>query len=134
MYLIAACSFAEAYPPSKHRIYACCPAINFQYCKILSFFCPMIHPSYMPEKSQGLLGVRRKRAVAVSFQLAESEDLQPAFWVRNAFRLLWSADQLYIKRCWKIILLFKYEHNKAVATGEISQASLWCEHLNSRLK
>lgn len=75
---------------------------------IVFFLCPMIYPSYMPEKCQGLLEVRRKRAVAVRIQLAESEDPQPALWVRNAFWLCWSADQSHIKRQWKLILLLKY--------------------------
>lgn len=51
--------------------------------------------------------MRRKRAVAVSVQLAESEDPQPALGVRNAFRLCRSADQSHIKRPCEIILLFK---------------------------
>lgn len=116
MYLIGALRKA---PSPLLNIWVCtsCPAINFQLCKTLSFFMPR-DPSFIhARKVSRPLGVRQERAVAVSVQLAESEDLQPAFWVRNAFRLLWSADQLYIKRRWKIILLFKYEHNRLLPLG-----------------
>lgn len=107
MYLIAALRMASS-PLLNIWVCSSCSVINFQHCRTLSFLCPVIHSSYMPEKCQVLLGVRRKRAVAVSVQLAESEDPQPALWVRYAFRLCWSADQSHIKRRCKLILLFYY--------------------------
>lgn len=106
MYLI----FASRMAPSPFlNIWACecCSTINFQCCRTLSFLCLVIHPTYMPEKCQGLLGVTRKRAVAVSIQLADCEDPQPALWVRNALWLRWSADHAHFKRYWRLILLFK---------------------------
>ena len=72
---------------------------------IVFFYAPMIHPSYMPEKCQGLLGVKRKRAVAASVQLAAGGEPRPALCVRNVFWSCWSADQSHIKRQWKLILI-----------------------------
>lgn len=125
MYLIAALRMAPS-PLLKHMGLRLLSGHKFSTLQdIVFFYAAVLHPSYVPEKCQGLLGVRGKRAVAVSVQLAESEEPQPALWVRNAFWLCWSADQSHIKRRSKLILLFKYYAIGYCHWGDFSTHSSW---------